>query len=523
MLSGAMPGGLSQDVATIAQNESPGFNIEMLPYTGLMAYGGAPWGSTRPSSFASQDPTSTKATSTFHGVTSTLSDTSSVTASSSGSSSGSGSGSSGGGYGSGSGGSGGGSWDQSYDNKTSRTISTTGTDDAGLGVNQQTSQTYELVWHAWGDGGGVTNYSVKQDVTYSYTNGSTAPNGGAYSVQTGEFHDSHLTADGKDDGQGKVSGKFSLQADVGTTFALNDSSGSPQSSAPGYSVNYIASRSATLNESGGLADGSTGKGTVAVTSAENGDISNDDGQGNFDGVSRGDGDTVTSDYDGSQGPTGATPTTGTVSAGGQRTQLQVPQGKNKVTVIDTGDHGWMDWTQKQRDDYSAKKGWGPGNPAPAGGTVATAANLTKNLTPGGGQIIGGYGVAQVVNDLGTVVALTGQADVLVIGDHGNSTNGQQLGKEYLLPTIGSGPNTLDPIVGAIKNGGTLVLAGCSVFGPDPYNNNQSNIGLWQTYADNHHITIIGSAASVGFPNDGSPVTGVWITLVPGGTAPTINP
>ena len=110
----------------------------------------------------------------------------------------------------------------------------------------------------------------------------------------------------------------------------------------------------------------------------------------------------------------------------------------------------------------------------------------------------------------------GKADVLVIGDHGNSTDGQQLGNDYLTPqlTTGSGSALLDSVAGCVNAGGTLVLTGCQVF-------SKGNIADWQQYATTHKITIMGSASTTGW-SSGS-VSGVWITLVPGGTAPTINP
>ncbi len=523
MLSGTMPGNLGPDVAQIAQNENPSIDIELLPWSGLMLNGGTPWTSTQPSSFGNQPQTTNTTTSTNGGLTTTLTVTGSVTASTTGYPGGGSGSSSGGGSGSSSGGGSGGSWSESYDGKTSQTQTITGTDANGMTVNQVENYQYELVWTASGAGDGVTSYTVKEDVTVSNTDGLTGPGGGSYNLQTGDSHDGHLTANGTVDSGGNVTGNFTYQGDIGTTFALDDASGSPSSQAPSYSVNYNASCVENLDESGTLGAGAVGNGTVTVTSSETGTISNSDGQGGVDGASRNDSDTVTANYAGSQTSSASSPTSGTVSASGPATPLQVPKGRNTVYVIDNGDTGWSAWSPAQKAAYAAAHGINPST-TPSG-NVTTGTQFVAALNPPNGYISGSSGLNQVVGDLGlAVIQSGGGVDVLVIGDHGGP-GVQNLGNDALTPqlaprTPGGNPGTslLDEVAGFVRSGGTLVLTGCEVFGLDQFGN--PTIGDWQQYATAHNITIMGSAGPTNF-SSGS-VTGVWITLVPGGTAPTVG-
>ncbi len=60
-----------------------------------------------------------------------------------------------------------------------------------------------------------------------------------------------------------------------------------------------------------------------------------------------------------------------------------------------------------------------------------------------------------------------------------------------------------------------MLTGCNIF-------DSKTVQAWQDYATANDITIIGSASVVNFQKNNG-CTGVWVTLVPGGTAPTITP
>lgn len=110
----------------------------------------------------------------------------------------------------------------------------------------------------------------------------------------------------------------------------------------------------------------------------------------------------------------------------------------------------------------------------------------------------------------------GKADVLVVGDHGITTTGhvalgiQELGTDHLTP---NNSGLLDQIAGFVRKKGKLVITGCNVF-------DANTVQAWQRYATAVDITIIGSASPVHYSSKNG-CTGVWVTLTPGGTAPTI--
>jgi hypothetical protein len=500
---GTMPDGMGQDLALIAQNSNLSVNPELLPFSYLMVTGGTPWDDLRPGQLVNESISSTS-TQTVNGTTTTTksSTTSSYTTDGS------------------PGSSGGGSWSIDFQLSNSSSQTVTGLDSSGRNSTSTATDSSDLTWDAWGSNGGPTHYHVVSDDT---EDDSLSVKAGSYDEESDRPNDAHLTADGVVGTDGSIiSGTFTYNGSIGNQFSLTDGSGSPNGPGVGDSVSYDDNTSETLSEAGDLIPDSSSQGGITLNSSETGDISITDGQGGFDGVTRADADTVTEKYAGSQPAAGSNNgggTTGTVSAGSTPTNLQIPNGKNTVTVIDYSDQGWFSWTGSQRQKYANDHGF-DWNQYPTG-NIANGTSFKQNLIPpsGASAVDASPGVQQVVNDLGVIVSQSGKIDVLVIGDHGGS-GVQELGNDALTPRINIfSPSLLDKIVGCMKSGGTLVLAGCSTFGLDK-NGQQTAINAWQAYATARNITIIGSVSSVGY--GGGEVTGVWVTLTPGGTPPTIT-
>ncbi len=494
----SIPDALTQDMAQISQYGVPSLASSFFRWGGLLLNGGTPWDGLRPYSFTSENPTTYTATYTANGDTSTTTAHRSATATSSGNG------------GSSESGSGGGSYDISYQLHTDSTSTTTGPDASGRATVWTSQSQYDLTWHAWGDSAGVTNYKVTEGL--SDTNAKDVPgtSGSNFTSHVGNSDGSNLMAEGEVDANGAVTGDFTFSGHVDAASSLNDDSGAggaaPDPTVPGSMINFGTSTALKLDESGSLKPDSTNKGTVEAQSSENGEVGAWDGTGNLAGATRDDGDDVTSTYDASQGPTTSGPgTTGTVSTNGPQTKLNVPTGKNVVYVIDIADAGWRDWPEPFRSAFAQdlKLGLTKDN-------IATGETIRAGLAPPKGNYISGNYVEQVAQDLDAAIVHTGPIDVLVIGDHG-ATGRQSHGNQFIDPVWT--PALLNQVAGRVRRGGTLVLTGCSVFG------GQAAVDNWQAYATGQGITIMGSASTT-TPNPNN-YTGVWITLVPGGKAPTL--
>lgn len=532
---------IGQDIALIDANANPSLNLEELPWVRLVTDGGMmnpPWNQLYPYDFSPHDDSSTTTTTTdSNGATSTIT--------SGGSSGGIVTGNPNGGSNSGGGPSG--PWDETYSADSQLTSEITGPDGNGGSVDNKTTSVYHLTWHAWGDGSGSTNFKVTQDITDSTTESTTGGNNAPASVKQGNSRDSHLVVNGQSSWGGN-SGTFTYSGDLAAYFVLHDESGTDgggnaQGAAPGFTADYSTSTKDSYSGSGNLNPDSSNQDTDTITSSENGTLGSWDGNGGLVGGSRDDSDEVKDSYSGSSQPTtsgisdastsGASlsgtplaPTTGTVATNGPSnslTGLTIPPGKNTVYVIDQQDQGWANWDGNQRAQYIQDhdlRGVAPDDPSP----VATGTQFLAGLAPPSGYISATFGLQQVVNDLTEVVAVDGLIDVLVIGDHGNAQNGQQIGgrnQPYLTAptdpaTLRNNTAPINQVVGFVRSGGTLVLTGCSVFG------SQLAVDAWQAYATAKNITIEGSASLVywGGPGTGN-VQGAWIVLAPGGTAPTI--
>lgn len=485
-------------MAQISQYGDPSTASSFFRWGGLLLNGGTPWDGLRPYSFTSEDPTTYTATYTANGDTSTTTAHRSATATSSGSG------------GSSESGSGGGSYDISYQLHTDSTSTTTGPDASGRATVWTSQSQYDLTWHAWGDSAGVTNYKVTEGL--SDTNAKDVPgtSGSNFTSHVGNSDGSNLMAEGEIDANGAVTGDFTFSGHIDTASSLNDDSGAggaaPDPTVPGFMINFGTSAALKLDESGSLKPDSTNKGTVEAQTSENGEVGAWDGTGNLAGATRDDGDDVTSTYDASQGPTTSGPgTTGTVSTNGPQTKLNVPTGKNVVYVIDSADGGWRNWDEPGRSAFAQQLKLGTTTDH-----IATGQDLLKGLAPPNGNYTAASSVAQVVRDLDAATAMTGPIDVLVIGDHGGPGR-QRLGNEKLTPAGTTG--LLDQVASRVRKGGTLVLTGCSVFGGQPA------VDSWQAYVTGQGIKIMGSVSDTyPLPNN---YTGNWITLVPGGKAPTI--
>ena len=472
--------------------------MDQARWTGLLLYGGTPWDDLRPSDFTSQPYSSNTSTSTNDGLTTTLTTTGSVTGSVSGTGGGSGSSSGSGGGGSG------GSWDESYEQKQTYLSVITGTDANGKTVDDTVSFTYDLNWHAWGSGDGTTNYKVTEDVTRSTIEDTSDGSGGSYDLNTQDTFDGHLMAEGVvDSSNSLVSGDFTYDMDGLAQFSLTDGSGTPTGSSPGYSVNYLSSEDMTLDDSGSLIPDSSNQGTNTVTETQNGQVSGFDGAGGSSTLGFNRSVEAIDNYDASQpsagqdnSPPQTQPTTIDAGPNAPRTQVPTTQAKNIVYVIDTKDEG----------DPNDK-------------TTATGQQIKAGLRPADEDLVNAQSLDMAVKGLGKVLSTKGgKADVLVIGDHAissgpnhDATGHQEVGKDLLKP---ENPESIIPISNFVKKGGTLILTGCNLFDSD-------TVKLWQKFADDQGITIIGAATNVNFQRQNG-VTAVWVPLKPGNPPPIIT-
>jgi hypothetical protein len=122
---------------------------------------------------------------------------------------------------------------------------------------------------------------------------------------------------------------------------------------------------------------------------------------------------------------------------------------------------------------------------------------------------------------------TGSIDVLVIGDH--AAPGQQTVGDSSGPRFTPNGGVIDKFAELMTpNTGVLVLTGCRALGGEkskaPNGDtvvDQNVIDAWQAYATAHRITIIGSVQYTK-PTGFGLFSGVWVTLVPGGTAPRLT-
>lgn len=278
--SGGITGNLADDINQIGSYGDPQLELSDLRWMGLALDGGRPWDDLRPNSPATQPATSSTYSSTNGGLTTTITNSGSATLSGSDSASG----------GSSSGTNG--SWDMLYVLHGTTRSTTTGTDAASHSVNNSAYQTYDLSWHAWGDGSGPTNYKVTEDVTFTGSTdqseggdgssggsgGSSGASGGSYDRGTQDTNDSHLMAEGSVDANNNLtSGDFTYIGDLSTQFSLTDGGGSPTGGSAGYQVNYVATRTDNLSELGSLASGSSNQGSAVISSSKDGRISVTDG------------------------------------------------------------------------------------------------------------------------------------------------------------------------------------------------------------------------------------------------------
>lgn len=496
----ALPAGLADDInwinAHATANVSDAFYSS--PSLSNVGSGAQPlWDMLRPYSFQSEDPSSSTTTSTnYDGSVSTLVTHRSVSAS----------------YSTGSGSS---SWAGFYVLHQDSTNTITGTDSDGHSFTEVHSRSEDIRWQGSGDGAGAAHYKVGHDGTKS----DSRDVNGTSTRHESESAEGHVTVEGDVTPSGAVTADYTMTGDFKVGDSLGGGGGGGSGSAPsglGYTADYSATSDMKLDRKGTYAAGDT-EASAIIDSDETGNLVVMDANNGFLGFSRQDGDKVTSTYTaGAPSTPSSPPTTGTVDPNGPTTALVIPNGKTKAYVIDRGDRGWLDWNPEQRRDYIVQNPFA--EPGLTGPGIATGEDFVRALGQSGQAFIYAYGADQAVRDLGTAAARTGgQVDVLIISDHGNSTNGQQVGQTFISPLGGatSRPRLdLNNFAAFVKRGGTLVVTGCSVFG------SQASVNAWQQYATANNITIMGSASLVGVGEDGA--YGVWITLVPGGTAPQIK-
>ncbi len=488
----SLPSGLGADINFI--NNPTDVAIRDFPWESLIISGGAPWNALRPSDFTSQNPPDKTDVLSYGALTRTIVTHFSATGSSSGG--------------------GGGSWESSYVEHILITTTSSDVDSSGHNVDQTSSHSYDLSWDGSSDSSGTTTYTVKEDVSDT---GSVDVTGGSLTRHQGSTYESHLTANGTEDSSGTITGDFTFKGSTENSLTFNDAGGDAASSGLDYTLNYTASTDETLSGSGNLVPDSSNQGTIEIDSSGVGDIALTDATGGFLGYSCQDGATVTSTYSGGQSSSPNPPTTGTIDPTVPKTKLAVPAGKNVVYVIDKGDRGWFDWSQANRDSYAATHNIDP-KKTPNGG-VANGSQILAALAPPNNNFVYAYGMRQIVGDLTVVQAQNGSIDVLVLGDHGYP-GGQTLGNDPMEPVGARTDGTklqadrLDAIAGFVRQGGTLVVTGCTIF------STQQSINAWQAYATTKNITIMGTASDTSIsPNN---YTGVWVTLVPGGTAPQLS-
>jgi len=497
-----LPAGLADDISWInghaTENVSDAFYST--PSLSNVGTGAEPlWDQLRPYSFQSEDPSSSTTTYTYNdGTTSTLVTHGSVSASYS-----TGSGSSSGDY----------TWTGTYVRHDDSTNTITGTDATGHPFTEVHSRSDDINWQGSGGSSGAAHYKVTHDGTQS---DSRDVNGASTRVDTSSA-EGHVTVEGDVASSGAVAGDYTLTGDFKVGDSLNGGGGSAGSDPSGlsYTANYNGSSDLTLNRQGTYQGGDT-TASANIDSSETGSLVVTDANNGFFGFSRQDGDTVTASYSANASSSPNPPTTGPVSTTGPTTKLVVPTGKTTAYVIDAGDRGWAEWSQKNRDDYA--KTHNIDTKIYPGGQIATGKDFVKVLGQSGQSFITPSGADQTVSDLGSAASKTGgKVDVLVISDHGNYRDGQQVGGTFISP-LGD-PNSpprldLNRFAGFVRGGGTLIVTGCQVFAT------QDNVNAWQQYATDHNITIMGSASYVSYP--GNSVYGVWITLVPNGTAPQLK-
>ena len=525
-----LPAGLADDISWINAHATENVSDAFYSTPSLSKVGTSAeplWDQLRPYSFQSQDPSSNTTTYTANdGTVSTLVTHRSVSASySTGSGSGSGSGSGGGG--------GGYSWTSYYVSHDDSTDTITGTDANGHPFTEVHSRSDDLNWQGSGGGSGAAHYKVKHDGTQS---DSREVDGTSTRVDTSSA-EGHVTVEGDVNSSGGVSGTYTLAGDFKVGDSLADQSGDPSSSGAGYTANYSGTTTFTLNASGDYETDATQQVSSNVKDSETGTIGVFDGSNGLQGVTRDDFNQVKANYDGSGNATPggqasdpsapaaeATPaagppaTKGPVNVNGPLTELNVPKGKAVAYIIDLNDKGWDDWTEEDRAAYREKYNI----PADAQNVIGSGAKIKEALSPLQGPVLGASSLGQITKDLGTATAtFKSKLDVLVIGDHG-SVGSQQLGTQFapsITPQLLREPTAADQLVAFIKPGGTLIATGCNVLG-DGSANGQQSLNDWQAYATARNITIIGSVSYTAAKRTDT-FRGIWVTLVPGGTAPQL--
>jgi len=514
----SLPSGLGADINFI--NNPTDVAIRDFQWEMLVLSGGAPWKVLQPTDFSTQNPPDKTDVLSYGALTRTIVTHFSATGSSSGGD--------------------GGSWQASYVERILITTTSSDVDSSGHNFDQTSSHSYDLSWDGSGDSSGTATYKVKEDISDT---GSVDATGGSYNRHQGSYFESHLTAQGTEDNTGTITGGFTFKGSMGSSLNFNDASGDPASSGSGYTLNYTTSNDEKLNESGNLVPDSSNQSSCDVKDSESGTIATFDGNGELDGVTRDDFNEVQSNYDGSGnaspgGPgaggsatanaaapnAGPPATQGPVDVNGPLTELNVPKGKAVAYIIDLNDTGWDDWTEADRARYRQDHNI----PADAQNVIGSGAKIKAALSPLQGPVFGASSLDQITKDLAAATLnFGGKLDVLVIGDHGKA-GAQQLGSPnapYVTPVLLKTPTAADQLVAFIKPGGTLIVTGCNVLAEGTVNADgtmagQQTLNDWQAYATARGITIMGSVSYTAAKRP-DVFRGIWVTLVPGGTAPQL--
>jgi len=505
LMSGDLPAGMTDDLSWINAHANTNVTDELYSSPSLINVGTNAdplWDQLRPYSFQSQGPTTSTSTYTADdGTVSTLVTHGSVSASySSGSGSGNGSGSSSGDYG----------WTATYVRHDDSTDTITGVDATGHPFNEIHSRSDDINWQGSGDSSGTAHYKLSHDGTTSDTRDVT---GGSARDETASA-EGHVTVNGDVSPSGTVSGDYTLKGDFNVGDTLSDGGGSgSDASGLGYTADYSVTSSYTLAESGNYLGG-TDQVSSDVKDAEKGNFTISDASGS-ETVSRDDHNEVQAGYSASGNASPGLP-----SADGSSANAGPPVVGGPAT------QGPVDTSQPKQEINFPKKGVKSFayviDVNDAGSSTSASGDKMKTaLEPHLGPVINGGSLSQAVKDLGTATStFGGKVDVLIVADHGYCGN-QQMGSPndpYLTPSLG-GNTPLDQLVAFVNSGGSLLLTGCETLG-NATDNGQAVVNKWQAYATARNITITGSVSYV-YAVGPDKLRAVWVTLVPGGTAPKL--
>ncbi len=385
-----------------------------------------------------------------------------------------------------------------------------------------TDEHYSLT--ASDNGDGSTSYSVTDNEDQDWSDTTTGGDNPNNLIQYSGNEQTTFSCTGQQDASGNVSGSFTETDNLTKSYTVHAESGTDSSGAAidpvnnaGFSLDYTSQAWLNDSESGDLTVDANNQESTDEGSYHDGNVALWYGDGTtayLDGYSLGELEDTQETFDGSQSPASG-PLTQTGTPTGTGTPLPLPRGKNVIYLVDSSDKGWADWTPDQRQAYinqNPNLGLNPNSPNPITGGQKFWSAL---IQPGS--------INQSVNSLNDAVTLLEQetgnnpADAVIIADHG-SEDGQNIGDpnsegDWIGPDYPQNNNQAFAILSCIKNGGSLVMTGCNVFG------SQDSIDWWQGMADLYEVYITGSVSETNW-TVGQPPQGQWITLVPGGPEPT---